>query len=107
MVILSLPHSLLQIWNISPYQYYIFEDWRFLVTTKSMKKKIFFEAESKDNASVDDTHWKIGIVVRVDDMEEKFKIAHGFVEILMILDFVLNVREAIEWIWPVLVYLHT
>ena len=29
-------------------------------------------------------------------MEEKFKIAHGFVEILMILDFVLNVREAIE-----------
>ena len=29
-------------------------------------------------------------------MEEKFKIAHGFVENLMILDCVLNVREAVE-----------
>ena len=29
-------------------------------------------------------------------MEEKFKIAHGFVETLMILDFVLNERGAIE-----------
>ena len=29
-------------------------------------------------------------------MEEKYKTAHGFVETLMILDFVPNEREAIE-----------
>ena len=56
-------------------------------------KKNVFEAANQENASVDNAHWKIGVIVRADDKEENFKITEGCVEIIMILDCILNMRE--------------
>lgn len=58
-----------------------------------------FEAVNQGNASVDDANWEIGVVVKDDDREGKVKVAHDFVGMIMILNFILNVKEAIGWFW--------
>lgn len=59
--------------------------------------KKLLEAGKQENVTVDDAQWEREVVVRADDREEIVKITHGFVGIIIILDFILNMREDIEY----------
>lgn len=52
----------------------------------TIKKKLL-EAGNQGNASVDDAYRDTEVILRADERERKFKIAHDFVGMTMILNF--------------------